>query len=199
MSTNELLGALFLAFFAGNTLLSRSAGLDSAERFSRDPKRVWITAAVLTVSSVIADIVSYAVLIYVLPVVGLSSSTLLDGTVIVLSVLAGSSCLELAADRFMPSLKERFGGEIFSIFFNSATVGIVLLCRAYSKGFVGSLADCVIISASLAVMLYLVSVWRVTICEHRLDGIFRGAPIYFILLGLAAMVLEGYSGIMLPL
>lgn len=199
ISANEILGILFLSFFSANSVLIRSAGLDSAERLSREPHRVPIFAAVITVSSIISNAMAEAVLIYIIPIFGITPSTLLDGTVIVLCVIAAAAAGEQLVKRRIPDLPEKMPeGEIFTVGCNSAVAGIVLLCRAATTEFDKSIIYCAVISASVVLVYYAISLWRLDLRQHKLADAFRGAPILFIMLGLAAMVLEGYGGITLP-
>lgn len=198
MSMTELAGALFLAFFASNSVLTRSAGLDSAERFSRTPHRTLAFAAAITLSAIAADSISFLVLHDVLPIFGIGASTLLDGVVIVLSALVTAVTAEIIVRRFVPQFLKLLGGEVFSVGYNSSVTGIVLLCHANAAELDKSIIYCLIFSASVVIMYAAISVWRLDIKEHKLPGAFRGAPILFILLGLAAMVMQGYAGASLP-
>lgn len=194
----EILGALFLAFFASNALLSRSAGLDSAERFSRGKSPFLPLAVVIVFSAFVSHLISFAVLNLMMPAFGVSPSTLLDGTVIVFSTIASSAALEAASNKWLPKLADLFGGNMFTVGYNSAVAGIVLLSRAASTDFGKSIIYCAAFSAAVVIMYAALSAWRLDIKEYRLPRAFRGAPILFILLGLAAMVFGCYSGAALP-
>lgn len=198
MIINEIIGALFLAIFAANSVLIRSAGLDSAERFTRDRRHFLYYAAVITVSALTADIIASVSLLYMLPAIGINASTLLDGVVIVFSVLFSSAVLTAVIRYKLPTVLKRLGGEVFSIGYNSAVAGIVLLCRAATTDFGKSIIYCAVFSTSVVLTYCLISVWRHDLKEHRVSNAFRGAPILILLMGLAAMVLQGYVGIVLP-
>lgn len=198
MSVNEILGALFLAFFTSNAVLTRSAGLDSTERFSREPTRIPVFAAAISLSSIVSHIISFVMIVYVLPLFGVGASTLADGVVVVMAVLASSTALDAVVNHWLPKFEKPFGQDIFSIGYNSAVAGIVLLSRAASTNFGKSIIYCLSFSASVIFMYYIISVLRSDLKEHRIPETFRGAPILFILLGLAAMVLGGYAGASLP-
>lgn len=198
MNMNEVIGALFFAVFAANSVLIRSAGLDSAERFSRDKQYLLYYSAIITASALAADMIAFTLLLYVLPAIGVNASTLLDGVVIVLSVLVSSVAIEAVIKYRLPAVLEKLGGEVFSVGYNSAVAGIVLLCRAESTDFGKSIIYCVIFSASVVIVYYLISIWRLDIKEHRLTDAFRGAPVLFLLMGLAAMVFQGFVGMEIP-
>lgn len=196
---NELFGILILAFFASNSVLIRSAGLDSAERLSRRSHTMVLTSAVIVCTALLSHIISFVILTFLLPLVGIGASTVTDGVIIVFSTLTVTVAEEQALKRWLPQVRRAFGGSMFYIGYNSASVGIVLLSRAASTNFGKSLLYCLAFSASVVIMYFLIYFWRDSLKEHRLPRVMRGAPILLLLLGLAAMALEGYTGGTLPI
>ena len=198
MNTEALAGALLLAFFSSSPLFMHSAGLDSVRRFTDKPSRLPVLAAVMALSAVVSELFAYALLGVVMPRLGVSPSTLLAGAVIVFSVLAAAALLG-AVRRYVRSLNAFLSvGEVFGAAYNSATVGILLLCRAFADGFAMSLLLCVLFSVSAALSYFVISVIREDLCVYRIPASFRGAPLLLILLGLAAMVFVGYAGAFIP-
>ncbi len=195
---NEIFGVLLLAFFAYNPVLIRAAGLDSAERMSRDARRVPVAGAVIVCSAFVSHILTFSVLTYFLPLLGIAPTTATDGTVAVFATLGVTLAMEYASKRWLPQVRDILGGSIFTFGYNSASVGIVLLSRTAGSNFGKSLVYCLAFSASVVIMYFLINFWRSHLKEHRLPKTMRGAPILFLLLGLVAMVLEGYAGVSLP-
>lgn len=198
MTPIEIAGTLFTAAFTSNAVLAGFAGLDSAERFSRSKKRLGAFAVLIAASAIIADIASFILIMYALPKINIASSTLTDGTVAVLASLFASALIGALSEKFLPGLSEAAGGETLSVGYNSAVVGIVLLCRAHSASLEENLVFCIIYTLAVLATFALLSVWRDDIKEHKVPRAFSGAPILFVILGLAAMVLHAYAGIDLP-
>ncbi len=198
MNTAIIAGVLLLVFFSESPLLLRSAGLDSAGRFSDSPRHVAAFSAVIASSAIISDLLSYVALSVLLPRLGAAPSTLLDGVVIVLSVLLTAAVSELLIGSFLPKLKVIFGEDLFSVAYNSATAGIVLLCRAFADGLRENIIYCLLISAAVALSYYVLSCLREDLALYRIPKAFRGAPILLILLGLAALAFMGYVGAAIP-
>ncbi len=196
---NELFGVLILAFLASNSVLIRSAGLDSAERLSRRPRTMVLTSAVIVCTALLSHIISFVILTFLLPLVGIGASTVTDGVIIVFSTLTVTVAEEQASKRWLPQVRRALGGSMFDIGYNSASVGIVLLSRAAATDFGKSLLYCIAFSASVVIMYFLIYFWRNSLKEHRLPRVMRGTPILLLLLGLAAMALEGYTGGALPI
>lgn len=191
---NEIFGVLILAFLASNSVLIRSAGLDSAERLSRRARTMVLTSAVIVCTALLSHVISFVILTFLLPLVGIGASTVTDGVIIVFSTLTVTVAEEQAVKRWLPQVRRALGGGMFDIGYNSASVGIVLLSRAASTNFGKSLLYCLAFSASVVIMYFLIYFWRGSLKEHRLPRVMRGTPILLLLLGLAAMALEGYTG-----
>lgn len=184
MGTNEILAALFFAVFTSNALLVHSAGIDSVDKYARERRALLITAALTAISSVL----TYAAVYAVVRVIG-KSSTLIDATLVVLSSLL----ISFAANAGLRAL--RGGAEWRHLMFNSAVCGIVLLARSRSREPVPGIIYTLIFTAAVMATAAVVGTMRADIANKRVPRAFRGAPILFLMLGLAAMALYGFAGV----